>query len=179
MNELSLTRLWSMRLAFGLLAVAILFFLLLPLDTSPHSWAGPDLLLGFACAWVVRRPEYVPPLALATVFLLADFLLQRPPGLWAALALIGCERLRPRFRGQRDTGFASEWFAVCVVIAFVTLAYRTALAVTFTERPAPGLQLFAMVMTILCYPPCAAATHWLMGVRKAVPGELDATRGRL
>ena len=62
-------------------------FLLLPLQTTPRSLAGPDLLLAFAVAWCLRRPEFVPPLALALAFLLADLLLQRPPGLWALLAL--------------------------------------------------------------------------------------------
>ncbi|MDW4500123.1 rod shape-determining protein MreD [Sulfitobacter sp. D35] len=179
MTELSLTRLWAMRLGFALLAAVILFFRLLPLDTAPRSWAGPDLLLCFAAAWVLRRPEYVPALLLAAIFLLADLLLQRPPGLWAALALIGCEKLKSRARTLRDTGFAGEWFSVCLMVVIVTLAYRAALVLTLTEPPTLGLHLFAMVMTMLFYPLAVAATHGLMGVRKTVPGELDAVGGRM
>jgi rod shape-determining protein MreD len=48
MNDQSQTRLWLMRAAFVLLALLILFFHLLPLDTTPSRWAGPDLVLGFA-----------------------------------------------------------------------------------------------------------------------------------
>jgi rod shape-determining protein MreD len=65
MTDLSRSRLWVMRLSFVALALVILFFHLLPLETTPRPWAGPDLLLGFACAWGLRRPEYVPALFLA------------------------------------------------------------------------------------------------------------------
>ncbi|MFC6585378.1 hypothetical protein [Sulfitobacter aestuariivivens] len=79
MNDQSPTRLWLMRAAFFVLALVILFFHLLPLETTPRRWAGPDVLLAFACAWCLRRPEYVPSVILALAFLLADLLLQRPP----------------------------------------------------------------------------------------------------
>ncbi len=102
MNELSPFRLWLMRAAFLLLVVAVLFFHLLPLETSPRRWAAPDLILGFACAWCLRRPEYVPAVSLAALFLLTDLLFQRPPGLWATLALIGCEYLKTSGRSLRE-----------------------------------------------------------------------------
>ena len=79
MTDLSRSRLWLMRMGFVALGLVILFFHLLPLETTPRGWAGPDLLLGFACEGGLRRPEYVPALFLALVFLLADLLLKRPP----------------------------------------------------------------------------------------------------
>ncbi|WP_299966638.1 rod shape-determining protein MreD [uncultured Roseobacter sp.] len=179
MSELPLARLWSMRLAFALLVCAILFFHLLPLETTPQRWVGPDLLLGFACAWSLRRPEYVPILALAGLFLLADLLLQRPPGLWAALALLGCESLKARARGLRDTGFTGEWLSVCIVLAAVTIGYRAGLMVTLVDLPSFGLTAIELVMTILFYPLVVAVTHGLMRVRKPVPGDLDGSGARL
>ena len=90
MIEQTFTRLWGMRLTFAVVVCVILFFHLLPLETTPRRWVGPDFLLGFACAWSLRRPEYVPSLALAGLFLLADRVglivtLVPPPafGLWA------------------------------------------------------------------------------------------------
>jgi rod shape-determining protein MreD len=124
MDDLSQTRLWMMRGAFVVLAVVILLFQLLPLETMPRNWAGPDVLLAFAAAWCLRRPEYVPPLALALAFLLADLLLQRPPGLWALLALIGCENLKSRRRSLRDAGFGTEWITVGVILIAITLLNR-------------------------------------------------------
>ena len=125
MDELSPARLLLMRTVFTVLALLILFFHLLPIDTQPVSLfapeltpplatidpaearlralldhgtqrtvIGPDLLIAFALAWSLRRPEYVPTLLLAILFLLGDLLLQRPPGLWALLALLACENLK-------------------------------------------------------------------------------------
>lgn len=179
MSELPQTRLWTMRIGFALLVCVILFFHLLPLETTPRRWVGPDLLLAFACAWSLRRPEYVPVLALALLFLLADLLLQRPPGLWAMVALIGCESLKRRARGLRDTGFASEWLRVCIVIAGIALLYRLILIITLVDLPPFGLTVFEAVMTMLFYPLVVATTHGLMGVRKATPGDLDGAGARL
>ncbi len=178
MTDLSLTRLWAMRMAFAGLVVLILFFQLLPLDTLPRAWAGPDMVLAFACAWALRRPEFVPIWALAGLFLLTDMILQRPPGLWSAIALLGCENLKSRARGLRDGGFATEWLTVCITLTGIMLAYRFALMITFVEAPSLGLTLFELVMTMLCYPLAVAVTHGVMGVRKSVPGELDGIGGR-
>ncbi|MFK7763876.1 MAG: rod shape-determining protein MreD [Roseobacter sp.] len=179
MSEQTATRLWGMRLAFALLVCLIMFFHLLPLETSPQRWVGPDLLLGFACAWSLRRPEYVPTLALAGFFLLADLLLFRPPGLWAMLALLGCEQLKSRARGMRDSSFINEWLTVCLVIAGVTLAYRFALMLTLIEVPGLGLSIMEMVATMLFYPIVIGVTHWVLGVRKAAPGALESGGGKL
>jgi rod shape-determining protein MreD len=177
MTEQTASRLWGMRLTFALIVCVILFFHLLPLDTSPRRWVGPDLLLAFACAWSLRRPDYVPAPALAALFLLADFLLIRPPGLWAALALLACEHLKSRARGLRDGSFANEWLTVCLVMFCVALAYRAILLVTFVELPAFGLSVFELLMTMLFYPVVVAVTHFLLGVRKISPRELDAGGG--
>lgn len=179
MSDLPQARLWSMRLAFAFLVCVILFFHLLPLETTPRRWVGPDLLLGFACAWSLRRPEFVPTLVLAGLFLLADLLLQRPPGLWAALALLGCESLKHRARSLRDTGFAGEWLSVCIVIAGIALAYRALLMITLVDLPPFGLTVLEAIMTVLFYPLVVATTHGLMGVRKATPGDLDGAGGRV
>ncbi|MEP2641297.1 rod shape-determining protein MreD [Roseobacter sp.] len=179
MSDLAPSRIWGMRLSFTLLVCAILFFHLLPLETTPRRWVGPDLLLGFACAWSLRRPEYVPALALAALFLLADLLLQRPPGLWALLALVGCESLKHRARGMRDTGFPAEWLRVCIVVLGISIAYRAMLILTFIELPPFGLTVFEVIMTILSYPFVVAATHNIMRVRRSAPGDLDGNGARL
>jgi rod shape-determining protein MreD len=177
MSENTVTRLWGMRLTFALIVCLVLFFHLLPLETTPSRWVGPDMILAFACAWSLRRPEFVPGFLLAGLFLLADLLLFRPPGLWAALALLGCEHLKTRARSLRDGGFANEWLAVCLLLAFVTFGYRLVLMVTFVEVPGIGLSIFELIMTMLFYPLAVAVTHGLLGVRKAAPGDLDTGRG--
>ncbi|AYE85149.1 MULTISPECIES: rod shape-determining protein MreD [Sulfitobacter] len=179
MTDLSRSRLWVMRLSFVALALVILFFHLLPLETTPRPWAGPDLLLGFACAWGLRRPEYVPALFLALVFLLADLLLQRPPGLWAVLALIGVENLKSRGRQLRDASFAAEWLTVVVILTMVIFANRILLSLALVPTPAMTLNLTELALTALAYPLIVAVTHGIMGVRKTAPGDLDALGKRV
>lgn len=177
MTEQTFTRLWGMRLTFALVVCIVLFFHLLPLETTPRRWVGPDMLIAFAFAWSLRRPEYVPSLALAALFLMADLLLLRPPGLWAVCAFLACENLKSRSRGLRDSSFASEWLTVCIMLVVVAVAYRLGLIITLLDPPAFGLSVFELVMTMLFYPVVVAITHGILGVRKAAPGELDAQRG--
>lgn len=179
LTELSVPRLWLMRAAFCMLALVIIFFHLLPLDTKPINWAGPDLILAFACAWSLRRPDYVPALLLAILFLLSDLLLQRPPGLLALLSLIGCENLKSRGRSLRDASFSVECLTVALIITFVILANRIILALVLVDVPSLPLTLSELGMTLLFYPVVVAVTHGLMGVRKAQPGDLDASSQRL
>jgi len=179
MNDFSLTKLWVMRASFILLTLIIIFFHLLPLETTPRRWAGPDVLLCFACAWSLRRPEYVPALSLAAVFLLTDFLLQRPPGLLALLALIGCENLKSRARSLRDANFAAEWITVGVIIICITLANRLVLGLVVVDLPRLPLVLSELGMTLLFYPAIVAITHFGMGIRKAAAGDLDALGNRV
>ncbi len=178
MTEQTNIRLWSMRLAFAFLVCLILFFHLLPLEVSSRHWVGPDLILLFACAWSLRRPEYVPSYLLAFLFLIVDFLLFRPPGLWAALALIGCEHLKSRAGGLRDGGFINEWLAVCVVIALIAGSYRAILLITVVQLPSFGLAVFELIVTMLFYPVAVGVTHFFLGVRKASRAELDANGGK-
>ena len=114
------------RITFVALSLFIIFTHLIPLETAPPSFGGstlepitqpratagtetevlfdpvrwimPDLLILFAFAWVTRRPSFVPALAIAGIFLLADMLYQRPPGLWTGLVLIASEIRRARAR---------------------------------------------------------------------------------
>jgi rod shape-determining protein MreD len=179
MNDLSQTKLWLMRASFFLLTLVIIFFHLLPLDTSPRRWAGPDLLLCFACAWSLRRPEYVPALSLALAFLLTDFLLQRPPGLMALLALLACENLKSRGRSLRDANFAAEWITVSTIIVCVTFANRLVLGLAVVDLPRFSLVLSQLGLTLLFYPAIVGLTHFGMRVRKAAAGDLDALGKRV
>ncbi len=179
MNTQTFTQLWGMRLTFALVFCVVLFFHLLPLETTPRRWVGPDLLISFAFAWSLRRPDYVPSIALAGLFLLADMLLQRPPGLWALLALLACENLKSRARSLRDGTFASEWLTVCITLILVALAYRVGMVITLLEPPELGLSFIELVMTMICYPLVVATTHWVLGVRKSAPGEYEPSGGQL
>lgn len=173
MNNVSLLRLWTMRAVFVAVALLILLVDLLPLQTLPRNWAGPDLLFCLAMAWSVRRPDFVPIVLLGAVFLLADFLLSRPPGLAASLMLLACSDLRTRMRRHRDSGFAAEWLRATILIVAVAVAYRVVLAITLVPVPPLALSAFQTVATALFYPLAVGLSVLLFGVRTAGAGEFD------
>ncbi|MCF7746739.1 rod shape-determining protein MreD [Sulfitobacter sp. M39] len=145
---------------------------------SDRIWIAPDLLIAFALAWSVRRPDYVPALLLAVAFLLTDLLLQRPPGLWALLALLACENMKTRGRTLRDSTFGAEWLAVSVWLIAILMLNRIVLSLLLVPPPQWSLSLFELAVTILTYPAVVFVTHALMGVRKSAPGDLDSMGNR-
>lgn len=174
MNEITLTRLWLMRALFASIVLTVLLFCLLPLNTVPRFWAGPDLIMGFAFAWVLRRPEYVPLPIVAGLLFLADLVLGRPPGLYAALTLIAFENLRARAPRLRDMPFTIEWLSVSAVIVAVMLGYRLLLGLFLVPEASPGLWLIRLLATLASYPLIVALTRFGFGLRKALLGEVNA-----
>lgn len=168
-----------MRGWFLALALLILFVHLLPLDTTARRWAGPDMLIAFVFAWALRRPEYVPILSIAGVMLMADLMLQRPPGLLALLVLGGTEYLRLRLAGLKDASFAGEWFAVCIVLVGVTVLNRSILTLLAVQQASLGLSLMQMLMTIAIYPLAVLLTQSVFQVRSPAPSDTDTRMARL
>lgn len=172
-------KVWIMRALYVAIAFALIFLNLLPLQTLPQVWAGPDLILALTFAWVLRRPEYVPPFLVALIMLLGDFLYHRPPGLWAALILIGAETLRARYNGLRDLTFMAEWAAISSTLVVMTVAYHLLLALLLVDQAPFGLSLIQLLMTLLCYPIVAIVSQFIFGVRKPAHHDIDALGGRV
>jgi rod shape-determining protein MreD len=171
--------LWAYRGLYVALAGFLMFLRLLPIDTEPVHWPGPDLLLGFTFAWVLRRPEYVPALLIGAVILLEDFLVMRPPGLWTVIVLLGAEFLRGRVVFLREVGFLTEWLMVSIVMLTCFIAYRLAFAVTFLPLPDFGFVFPRILGSILAYPFVVAISALFLGLRKAAPGEVNSLGKRL
>lgn len=178
MAEVAQPRNWAGRATFAALACGVIFVQLLPLQTLPPSWAGPDLLLAMTVVWVSRRPEHLPLLLVAALLLLADLMLQRPPGLMATLVLILTEFLRARTVSFRSLAFGLEWGTVAMGIVAVTLANRFILMLVMLPQAPLGLTLSQMVLTILLYPVVASLAYLTFGIRRATPGEFTTLGGR-
>ena len=178
MADIAAPRNWTGRAIFLCIALAVVFVQLLPLQTLPPDWAGPDILLAITVVWVSRRPDHVPLWLVAGLFLLVDLLFQRPPGLMAALVLLLTEFLRARTDGFRSLAFGLEWGTVAIGIVAVTLCNRFVLLVVMVP-PAPlGLTLGQMVLTILVYPVVAGLAYATLGVRRPTSGEFTTLGGR-
>jgi rod shape-determining protein MreD len=170
---------WAYRALFAVLALALLFLRLLPLGSVAGAWPGPDLLMCLTFAWVLRRPDYVPLVLIALVVLLEDLLLMRPPGLWAALMVLGAEFLLNRTSLTRELSFVVEWVLVAGVMAAVVMGNRLVLAVTMLDQPSLGQTIIQLVASILCYPVVVFLSRLAFGVRKPAAGEIDAYGRRL
>ncbi|WP_172329979.1 rod shape-determining protein MreD [Mangrovicoccus sp. HB161399] len=158
-------RLWLAHAAYAGAALGLMAVLLMPLWIPPGGLPGPDLLTGLTFAWVLRRPEQVPVLLIAAVMLTADLMLQRPPGLWAALALAASEVLRSRRRTARPLSFAMEWALVALLISAMALADWVLLTVTLASHAPLAHMLAATAVTIAAYPLPALALR-LAGIRR-------------
>ncbi len=167
------------RAVFVAIALALFVLRILPLGAQPVSVPGPDLLLCLTFVWVLRRPDYVPAVLIAVVFLLEDMLMQRPPGLWAAIVLLGSEFLRGRESLARELPFGVEWAMVSAVLLMMMLADRLVLAIVMTPQPFFAPAFLQVLLTILAYPGVVLLSKLMLGVRKAATGEVDRLGRRL
>lgn len=179
MADAPATQVWIGRLVFIIFAMILIFGQLLPLDTRPDVWAAPNWLLAITLAWVARRPDYVPVFVVAVIFLLADLLFQRPPGLWTALVVILTEMLRARTTRMRDLPLLLEWGTVAVGIVAITLINRAVLMVVMSPQQPLALTLIEMVMTIVFFPLVIVIAQFVFGVARPALGQVDSRGHRL
>lgn len=179
MAEMVSTTSWAKRCLFLMVAFVIVVAQLVPLDMRPARWAPPDLLLAFTLAWVARRPDFLPVFIIAALFLLADLIFQRPPGLWAALVVMLTETIRRRSREFRSMPLALEWGTIAFGIIVITLVNRVVLAIVMVPQAPLGLTLSQMVLTIAIYPLIIFISHYMMGVQRLAPGAVDGRGHKL
>ncbi len=163
-------------LYFGLCAL-VLSVHLIPQSMEPGGMVGPDLLFCVTCAWMLRRPDHLPVLLVAAVFLLADLLTQRPPGLWAALMVAAGEGLRARALSGRPLAFLAEWGWIAALIMAMTLAKWAVLGMAMVAQLDLGQWLAVAAVTALGYPLVVGALR-ACGLRRLSYGEVPGLRDR-
>lgn len=174
MSAFSARHIWTYRAIFVGLSLAIISLKLLPLNLATSRIPGPDILVLLAFAWMARQPMLVPIGILLGVFLLADFLFMRPPGLWTALVLIAAESLRRRRLAMAELPFLVEWGTVAVLIMGMVLLNRFVLWILFLDLDSLGLTLAHGIVTIAAYPIVVGISKFVFRVRKLGPTELEA-----
>ena len=128
------------------IGLLIIFFQILPLQTTPQSWSGPNVLLVFFAALVIKRPEFTSSLLIAVVFLIEDFFLMRPPGLMSSLTLLGLYFLKRKFQNQEETSLIFVWGNVAICLTLVLLICYFVSKLLFI--PSAGLRLTIMEITV-------------------------------
>lgn len=168
-DPVSTRRLAHMAL-FAVVAAATMFLRLLPISPVTHGVPGPDLMLAFTFAWLLRRPDYVPAPLIVAVFLLEDMMYWRPIGLWPLIVLGGTEFLRSRVRPNRSLSFPAEMLIVAGTMLVMLLVNRLVLALFMVDQPVLGLELLRYLMTLVAYPFVVALSALAFGLRRPVPG---------
>lgn len=170
---------WLHQALFVVIALVLLFLRLLPLGSVAGHLPGPDILLCVIFAWTMRRPDFLPPLLIAVVVLLEDFLLMRPPGLWTALVLLGSEFVRARVALTRELNFLVEWVLVSGIMLSMMIAYRLVFAVVLLPQAGFGFALVKVLWSILCYPVVVGLSRYALDLYKPATGEIDAYGRRM
>lgn len=178
MGEQGTAHLLLMRAGFLSLGLITLFVALLPLETGPGRLPPPDVLMAMCLAWSLRRPDFVPVICLGGILLLADFLFQRPPGLYAAIIVLACAAIQRRAATLRDAGFVTELITVALSILGIMITYRLVLTVMMLPRPSLGLSVIQAGLTLLIYPVVVLISQVLLGVRLETQAERAAGRRR-
>lgn len=182
------------RCLFVLVCVLVIFTKMLPLDTTPATVAlfdpatgllsdggfsidlpGPDLLFCFTAAFIMRRPRWAPVALIVAVHFLSDVLFLRPPGLWTAVSLMAYEFLRGQSLGPAETPVPLEVALVTGAFAGAVLANALVHLIFALPHPGLGLSLLHVLTTAVAYPFVIAVTHFMLGVRRARPGDLDSS----
>ena len=156
--------LWARRALYLVVAGVVVLAGLVPIGAAPRAVPPPEMLLALTLAWIARRPREVPAPAVAAVFLLADMLFLRPPGLHALAAVAAAEWLRAH--PARDGDPLSEWGRAGAAILVAGLAEQAVLALTLTAGPPLGPALARAALTAAFYPIAAAVVWSVPGARR-------------
>ena len=128
------------------IGLLIIFFQILPLQTTPQSWSGPNILLVFFAVLVIKRPEFTSSLLIAVVFLIEDFFLMRPPVLMSSLTVLGLYILKRKLQNEEDTSLVFVWGNVAICLTLILLICYFVLKLLFI--PSAGLRLTIMEITV-------------------------------
>ena len=134
------------------IGLLIIFFQILPLQTTPQTWSGPNILLVFFAAIVSKRPEVTSSFLIASIFLIEDFFLMRPPGLMSALTVLGFYFLKRKFQNQEVNSFIFGWGSVAACLTIILLLYYFISVLLFIPSAGFKLTLMELLMTLALYP---------------------------
>ena len=134
------------------IGLLIIFFQILPLQTTPQTWSGPNILLVFFAAIVTKRPEFTSSFLVASIFLIDDFFLMRPPGLMSSLTVLGFYFLKRKFQYQEGNSLLFGWGGVTTCLTIILLLYYFISVLLFIPSAGFKLTLMELIVTLVLYP---------------------------
>ncbi len=134
------------------IGLLIIFFQILPLQTTPQAWSGPNVLLVFFAAIVTKRPEFTSSFLVASIFLIEDFFLMRPPGLMSSLTVLSFYFLKRKFQYQEGNSLLFGWGSVTACLTIILLLYYFISILLFIPSAGFRLTLMELIVTLALYP---------------------------
>ncbi len=134
------------------IGLLIIFFQILPLQTTPQTWSGPNVLLVFFAAIVTKKPEFTSSFLVASIFLIEDFFLMRPPGLMSSLTVLGFYFLKRKFQNQEGNSLLFGWGSVTTCLTIILLLYYIISVLLFIPSTGLRLTLMELIVTLALYP---------------------------
>lgn len=177
MAEWQTSGVWKLRMLFVSLAMAFLFIRLLPLQTLPSAFGGPDIMLALIFYLSLQRPESVPSLLIGAAILLEDLFLQRPPGLMAALVILGSAWLKLAASHAQDRNWIKDWWMSALAMIGITVVLRVILTIALVPRPPALLHYSQLVATIIVFPIVAFFAYYVLHIRPETAQVRDKSRG--
>jgi len=134
------------------IGLLIIFFQILPLQTNPQTWSGPNVLLVFFAAIVTKRPEFTSSFLIAIIFLIEDFFLMRPPGLMSSLTVLGFYFLKRKFQDKEGNSLIFGWGSAATYLTIILLLYYIISVLLFIPSAGVRLTLMELIVTLALYP---------------------------
>ncbi len=153
------------RLAFVGLVLLTLAFSTTPDLTTSWLILWPDLVYCLTVAWLVRRPEHVPPWLVAGLLLIRDVILGLPPGLWAALVVLTGIVICLLRTWLQSQSFLLEWIMAAALYFLALSVMQGILLVAQLPVMSLATMVRATVVTILAYPLVVLFLHSIVRVR--------------
>jgi rod shape-determining protein MreD len=140
------------QIVYFCIGLLIIFFQILPLQTTPQTWSGPNVLLVFFAAIVTKRPEFSSSFLIAIIFLIEDFFLMRPPGLMSSMTVLGFYILKRKFQNQEEMPLLFGWGSVATCLSFILLIYYFISILLFIPSAGFRLTLMEIMVTLALFP---------------------------
>ena len=156
---------WKLRVTFVGVTMALLFVRLLPLQTTPSTISGPDIIMAVIFYLSLQRPDAVPSVLIGAIILIEDMFLQRPPGLMAALIILASAWLKLTASQTQDRNWFKDWWMSALAMIATMVIMRIVLTLALVPRPPALLHYTQLLSTILVFPIVAFVAYYVLQIR--------------
>ena len=167
MGDAAFWRLQAVRALYAVAVLAIIVVLLLPIGSGGARFPGPDIILVLTIAWTIRAPNQLPAVLVGAVLLVADLVLMRPPGLMAAITIVGVEFIRARQSTWRGLNLPAEWAIGGAVVAAILITNALAHTIFLVPQPPLGQTVIRLLISVLVYPIMVAVVLYVFKIESA------------